>query len=118
MGMPSVSLNILCRPCGSHSACCSSQSSTLALTQAKLQKRQKHQQCIEYASGAQADLSELKLSDDTFGTKFDVVLIDPPWAEYVRRAPGAGPDVSWNWQQIKALEVEAITAVPSFVFLW
>ena len=66
----------------------------------------------------QADLSELKLSVETFGTKFDVVLIDPPWQEYARRAPGAGPDITWNWQAIKALEIEAITAVPSFVFLW
>ena len=67
---------------------------------------------------AQADLTELKLSVDTFGTKFDVVLVDPPWEEYLRRAPGAGPDTAWNWQQIKALEIEAITAIPSFVFLW
>ena len=67
---------------------------------------------------AQADLMELKLSEETFGTKFDVVLVDPPWQEYVRRAPGAGPDAGWNWQAIKALEIEAITAVPSFVFLW
>ena len=66
----------------------------------------------------QADLLELKLNLDTFGTKFDVVLIDPPWEEYVRRAPGAGPDTAWTWQQIQALEIEAITSIPSFVFLW
>lgn len=66
----------------------------------------------------QADLTELKLSVETFGTKFDVVLIDPPWAEYVRRAPGAGPDTSWTWQDIRALEIENITAAPSFCFLW
>ena len=66
----------------------------------------------------QANLSELKMSVETFGTKFDVVLVDPPWEEYARRAPGAGPDTAWNWQAIKALEIENITATPSFVFLW
>ncbi len=53
----------------------------------------------------------------TFGTKFDVVLVDPPWEEYARRAPGI--DVpSWPWQDIMKLEIEAIVDVPSFVFLW
>lgn len=66
----------------------------------------------------QADLHELPLSVDTFGTKFDVVLIDPPWEEYVRRAPGVGQGESWSWQQIKNLEVDKITDNPSFVFLW
>lgn len=33
----------------------------------------------------QADLRNLKLSTETFGTKFDVVLIDPPWEEYATR---------------------------------
>lgn len=47
----------------------------------------------------QADLKSLKLSVDTFGTKFDVILVDPPWEEYVRRAPGAMRDPeSWSWQ--------------------
>ncbi|KAK9918982.1 hypothetical protein WJX75_008465 [Coccomyxa subellipsoidea] len=64
-----------------------------------------------------ADLKELKLSVATFGTKFDVVLVDPPWEEYARRAPGI--DVpSWAWQDIMKLEIEAIVDVPSFVFLW
>ena len=45
----------------------------------------------------QADLAELKLSVATFGTRFDVVLVDPPWEEYARRAPGV--DVpTWPWQ--------------------
>ena len=35
-----------------------------------------------------ADLRQLRLSTETFGTKFDVILVDPPWEEYVRRAPG------------------------------
>ena len=35
----------------------------------------------------QADLKNLRLSPETFGTKFDVIIVDPPWEEYVRRAP-------------------------------
>ncbi|KAL3132850.1 hypothetical protein ABBQ38_006775 [Trebouxia sp. C0009 RCD-2024] len=65
-----------------------------------------------------ADLHTLPLSVDTFGTKFDVVLVDPPWEEYVRRAPGVGHGESWSWQEIKNLEIDKITDHPSFVFLW
>ncbi|KAF8065623.1 mettl14 [Scenedesmus sp. PABB004] len=66
-----------------------------------------------------ADLRKLQLSKEVFGTKFDVVLIDPPWEEYARRAPGlvADPEV-WTWQEIQALNVGAIADVPSAVFLW
>ena len=65
----------------------------------------------------QADLRELKLDVQTFGTKFDVVLIDPPWEEYARRAPGI--DIAtWTWQEIMKLEIEAITDTPCFLFLW
>lgn len=65
-----------------------------------------------------ADLHDLQLSVDTFGTKFDVVLIDPPWEEYVRRAPGVSQGESWSWQEIKNLEIDKITDNPSFIFLW
>ena len=66
---------------------------------------------------AQADLRELKLNIVTFGTKFDVVLVDPPWEEYARRAPGI--DVAtWAWQDIMRLEIEAVVDTPSFIFLW
>eukprot|EP00210_Caulerpa_lentillifera_P009508 g9067.t1 len=66
----------------------------------------------------QADLHVLDLSLSTFGTKFDVALIDPPWEEYVRRAPGVGDGVSWTWQEIRDLRLEEIMDSPSFVFLW
>lgn len=65
----------------------------------------------------QADLRELKLDMQTFGTRFDVVLVDPPWEEYARRAPGIDLP-TWTWQDIMALEIEAITDTPSFLFLW
>ena len=70
-------------------------------------------------NAAQADLKQLPLTVETFGTKFDVVLIDPPWEEYVRRAPGADAIAdSWPWQDIQALDVGSIADSPAFVFLW
>lgn len=47
----------------------------------------KHTRTHTLASPPQADLKTLALNTETFGTKFDVILIDPPWDEYARRAP-------------------------------
>ena len=56
---------------------------------------------------------------DLLGSKFDVVLVDPPWEEYARRAPGLMDNVeTWPWQDIMALDIEAVTDSPSFIFLW
>lgn len=63
-------------------------------------------------------MSELELTPKTFGTKFDVVLIDPPWEEYVRRAPGVGDGTFWKWQDIQNLKIDELMDSPSFVFLW
>ena len=66
-----------------------------------------------------ADLRELELSPSTFGTRFDVILIDPPWEEYVRRAPGVADTTGfWHPHEIANLKIEAIADTPSFVFLW
>eukprot|EP00775_Hariotina_reticulata_P013793 gene13793-13914_t len=66
-----------------------------------------------------ADLRRLKLSKELFGTRFDVILIDPPWEEYVRRAPRFVSDPeTWTWQDIQNLDIDAIADTPSFVFLW
>ncbi|KAF6245562.1 MT-A70-domain-containing protein [Scenedesmus sp. NREL 46B-D3] len=66
-----------------------------------------------------ADLKKLALSKEVFGTKFDVIVIDPPWEEYVRRAPGFVSDTDfWSWHEIQALDIGAVAEVPSFVFLW
>lgn len=66
-----------------------------------------------------ADLRTLPLNVETFGTKFDVILVDPPWEEYQRRAPGLLAETEvWTWQQIRDLEIERIADTPSFVFLW
>lgn len=52
--------------------------------------------------------------------RFDVVLIDPPWEEYVRRAPGFVKEQereAWKWQEIMELDIKSIADNPSFVFL-
>jgi hypothetical protein len=51
--------------------------------------------------------------------RFDVILVDAPWEECVRRAPGFVPQgtEAWTWREIQALAVDAIADTPSFVFL-
>lgn len=50
--------------------------------------------------------TDLKTLDvKTLGTKFDVILIEPPLEEYARAAPsvatvGGAPRVFWNWDDI------------------
>ncbi|EDV31261.1 uncharacterized protein Dana_GF14632 [Drosophila ananassae] len=68
--------------------------------------------------------TDLKTLDvKTLGTKFDVILIEPPLEEYARAAPsvatvGGAPRVFWNWDDILNLDVGEIAAHRSFVFLW
>ncbi|KAF3332702.1 methyltransferase-like protein 1 [Carex littledalei] len=65
------------------------------------------------------DLREHALSPEFFGTKFDVILVDPPWEEYVHRAPGITDHIeNWNVDEIMNLKIEAIADTPSFIFLW
>ncbi|XP_071689815.1 N6-adenosine-methyltransferase non-catalytic subunit MTB-like [Rutidosis leptorrhynchoides] len=65
------------------------------------------------------DLREQVLSPEFFGTKFDVILVDPPWEEYVHRAPGVTDHMEyWSLEEIMNLKIEAIADTPSFVFLW
>ncbi|CAM6105360.1 unnamed protein product [Calypogeia fissa] len=67
----------------------------------------------------QCDLREVELRPEVFGTKFDVILVDPPWEEYVRRAPGVGDSMEWwSHSDIQSLRIEAISDTPSFIFLW
>ncbi|MFS7994338.1 putative mRNA (2'-O-methyladenosine-N(6)-)-methyltransferase [Helianthus anomalus] len=60
------------------------------------------------------------LSPEFFGTKFDVILVDPPWEEYVHRAPSVADHMEyWTFEEIMNLKIEvAIADTPSFVFLW
>jgi hypothetical protein len=57
-----------------------------------------------------ADLRDFDLR--SLGTKFDVILIDPPWEEYARRAAphAAGRErVSvWSYDEIASLPIEDI----------
>uniref|UniRef100_A0A7N0UP62 Methyltransferase-like protein 1 n=1 Tax=Kalanchoe fedtschenkoi TaxID=63787 RepID=A0A7N0UP62_KALFE len=65
------------------------------------------------------DLREHELSPEFFGSKFDVILIDPPWEEYVHRAPGVADNMEyWTLEEIMNLKIEAIADTPSFIFLW
>ncbi|XP_042512210.1 N6-adenosine-methyltransferase non-catalytic subunit MTB-like [Macadamia integrifolia] len=65
------------------------------------------------------DLNEFVLSPEFFGTKFDVILVDPPWEEYVHRAPGVADHMEyWTFEEILNLKIEAIADTPSFIFLW
>ncbi|KAK7391343.1 hypothetical protein VNO78_19758 [Psophocarpus tetragonolobus] len=66
-----------------------------------------------------SDLKEFELSPEFFGTKFDVILVDPPWEEYVHRAPGVADHMEyWTFEEIMNLKIEAIADTPSFIFLW
>ncbi|XP_070496977.1 N(6)-adenosine-methyltransferase non-catalytic subunit METTL14 [Chironomus tepperi] len=62
----------------------------------------------------QTDLKTFDLK--TLSAKFDVILIEPPLEEYFRGTSSAGN--FWNWDEIKNLEIEAISSHRSFVFLW
>uniref|UniRef100_A0A6N2KC29 Methyltransferase-like protein 1 n=1 Tax=Salix viminalis TaxID=40686 RepID=A0A6N2KC29_SALVM len=65
------------------------------------------------------NLQEFELSPEFFGTKFDVILVDPPWEEYVHRAPGVADHMEyWTFEEIINLKIEAIADTPSFIFLW
>lgn len=69
-----------------------------------------------------ADLKTYDLS--SLGSKFDVILIDPPWEEYSQRLEVAGDSAAasaldvWTPDEILQLRVDEIGASPSFVFLW
>jgi len=54
-------------------------------------------------------------------SKFDVILVDPPWEEYMRRCPGAIVEENlqpWTFQELCNLNVQDVADEPSFLFLW
>ncbi|CAH2070612.1 unnamed protein product [Thlaspi arvense] len=84
---------------------------------------QKKDEIVSNAASApmylKGDLHEVELSPELFGTKFDVILVDPPWEEYVHRAPGVSDSMEyWSFEDIINLKIEAIADTPSFIFLW
>lgn len=69
----------------------------------------------------QADLKTLDLK--SLGTKFDVILIEPPLIEYARggagvAVSGVAPRTFWSWDEILSLDIGEVSAHRSFVFLW
>lgn len=63
------------------------------------------------------DLQEHVLSPEFFGTKFDVILVDPPWEEYVHRAPGVTDHMEyWNFEEIQNLKIEVCCLLLSYNF--
>jgi len=61
------------------------------------------------------DLKNFNLVE--LGTKFDVILVDPPWEEYSRRAAHHHLPC-WTHEEIERLNIEEIADSPSFLFLW
>lgn len=72
--------------------------------------------------GVRANLRNFDLR--SLECKFDVILINAPLEEYVRRSPHLagmakpGEDVCWSFDDIGALPIDEIAGNPSFVFLW
>ncbi|CAG8699295.1 16198_t:CDS:2 [Funneliformis mosseae] len=62
-----------------------------------------------------ADLRTLDLK--SLGTKFDVILIDPPLQEYCRRSPLVAGSNSDYWTYDEIISFYA-AATPSFIFIW
>ncbi|XP_026105629.1 N6-adenosine-methyltransferase non-catalytic subunit [Carassius auratus] len=65
----------------------------------------------------------LQADPDTFDLrdlkcKFDVLLIEPPLEEYYRESGIIANERFWNWDDIMKLNIEEISSIRSFVFLW
>lgn len=72
---------------------------------------QKKDEIVSKAASApmyyKCNLKEFELSPEFFGTKFDVILVDPPWEEYVHRAPGVADHMEyWTLEEIMNLKIE------------
>ncbi|XP_030589233.1 N(6)-adenosine-methyltransferase non-catalytic subunit METTL14 [Archocentrus centrarchus] len=64
----------------------------------------------------QADPEHFDLKD--LKCKFDVILLEPPLEEYYRESGISHTERFWTWDDIMRLEIEEISALRSFVFLW
>jgi mRNA m6A methyltransferase non-catalytic subunit len=83
--------------------------------------RLKDQLILETASPPMYLKADLKTLDlNTLGTKFDVILIEPPLEEYEKYARGQ-PNTNrnfWSWDDIISLDIGEVASHRSFVFLW
>eukprot|EP01062_Namystynia_karyoxenos_P056701 TRINITY_DN47619_c0_g1_i1.p1 TRINITY_DN47619_c0_g1~~TRINITY_DN47619_c0_g1_i1.p1 ORF type:complete len:588 (+),score=151.51 TRINITY_DN47619_c0_g1_i1:68-1765(+) len=73
--------------------------------------------------GLRADVDPDKVNLQTLlgvdkGVQFDVILVDPPWEEYARRAPGCADLEWWPRSRIERLPIAELSANPSVCFLW
>ncbi|XP_037088121.1 N6-adenosine-methyltransferase non-catalytic subunit-like [Pollicipes pollicipes] len=50
-------------------------------------------------------------------SEFDVILVEPPLEEY-QRTLGVTNQRFWSWDEIMSLQLDAVAAHRSFVFLW
>uniref|UniRef100_A0A3Q2WBR8 N(6)-adenosine-methyltransferase non-catalytic subunit METTL14 n=1 Tax=Haplochromis burtoni TaxID=8153 RepID=A0A3Q2WBR8_HAPBU len=64
----------------------------------------------------QADPEHFDLKD--LKCKFDVILLEPPLEEYYRESGISHTERFWTWDDLMRLEIEEISALRSFVFLW
>lgn len=72
------------------------------------------------AMAQKCDLKEFDLL--SLGTKFDVVLVDPPWEEYQSRVCGMyvpQEDLTpWTMDELRQLKVGEVADTQSFCFVW
>lgn len=64
----------------------------------------------------QADLDAFDIRE--LKSKFDVILLEPPLEEYYRETGIAANEKCWTWDDIMKLEIEELSGLRSFVFLW
>ncbi|KAM8842588.1 N(6)-adenosine-methyltransferase non-catalytic subunit METTL14 [Synchiropus picturatus] len=64
----------------------------------------------------QADPRHFDLQD--LKCKFDVILLEPPLEEYYRESGISHTESFWSWDDIMKLDIEEISDLRSFVFLW
>jgi mRNA (2'-O-methyladenosine-N6-)-methyltransferase len=64
--------------------------------------------------------ADLKDFDFRNLSKFDVILMDPPWEEYVRRVENyqVMQEQPWLYEEIANIPIEDLADTPSFIFLW
>lgn len=61
------------------------------------------------------DLRKYDLND--LGSKFDVILVEPPLEEY-QRTNGVNNVEFYPWEEIMKIKIEDVAAPRSFIFLW
>lgn len=73
-------------------------------------------QLLTPAMYLRADLTTLPLFA-TLQTRFETLLVDPPWREYSERAPGLGVPFL-TLEQLSRIRVQDVAAPLSFLWLW